>query len=155
MEKNMKDYSSDHPKTTKRAAGIIIKDDQILLMHRFNKGREYFVFPGGSVEDGETVEVAAVREMKEELSLDVKLGELFLEIFLKNDFDWGRTSYFFFVESFTGKVALGGPEKEVMNEKNQYYPYWAKLEDLDKMTNLYPSELREKLIDFLKVKNGK
>jgi mutator protein MutT len=145
----MKDYESDHPKTTKRAAGIIIKDDQILLMHRFNKGREYYVFPGGSVENGESVEEAAIREMKEELGLDVKLGELFFEIFLKNDFDWGRTSYFFLVESFTGKVALGGPEKEVMNDKNRYYPYWSKLEDLRKMTNLYPSELREKLIEYL------
>lgn len=37
-----------------RAAGIIIKDGKILLMRRVKDGREYFVFPGGSIEKNET-----------------------------------------------------------------------------------------------------
>lgn len=60
----------------KRAAGVIIKDNKILLMQRIENGLELFVFPGGNVEKGEIVEEAAVREIKEELSLDVKLDKL-------------------------------------------------------------------------------
>jgi 8-oxo-dGTP diphosphatase len=52
-----------------RAAALIIKEDKILLMHRKKEGREYWVFPGGSVEEGETPEEAVIREIMEELSL--------------------------------------------------------------------------------------
>lgn len=52
-----------------RSAGIVIKDGKVLLMHRFNKGDEYWVFPGGGVEEGETPEQAAVREIGEETTI--------------------------------------------------------------------------------------
>jgi ADP-ribose pyrophosphatase YjhB (NUDIX family) len=35
----------------KRAAAVIIKDGKILLMRRVKNGREYFVFPGGGIEN--------------------------------------------------------------------------------------------------------
>jgi len=50
------------------------KDDRIVLIRRKNepfKGK--LAMPGGYVDWGETVEHAAVREAKEETSLDVKL----------------------------------------------------------------------------------
>jgi len=53
---------------------IIEKDDRIVLIRRKNepfKGK--LAMPGGYVDWGETVEHAAVREAKEETSLDVKL----------------------------------------------------------------------------------
>ena len=56
---------------------IIEKDDKIALIER---GVEPFkgmlAIPGGYIEYGETVEHAAVREAKEETSLDVKLISL-------------------------------------------------------------------------------
>lgn len=54
-----------------RAAGIIIKNNQILLMHRRKNDQEYWVIPGGHVEGGETPEQTVQREIKEELSLEV------------------------------------------------------------------------------------
>jgi 8-oxo-dGTP diphosphatase len=55
-----------------RVSGIIIKEGKILLIRRVKEGREYFVFPGGGVEDNESVEEALVRELKEEASIDIQ-----------------------------------------------------------------------------------
>lgn len=57
-------------------AAIIVKGNAILATQRgygeFEGGWE---FPGGKVEPGETPEQAIVREIKEELDLDIEAGE--------------------------------------------------------------------------------
>lgn len=139
-------------RTNKRAAAFIIKDKKILLFHRIKDGREYFVFPGGGVEEGETTEEALIRELKEELCIDAKIDQFLFEIFVpKNAHDDGRTSYFYLVTSFSGTPELGGPEKEKMNINNQYYPYWTEIENIENMDNLYQEEAKEKLIEYLKI----
>jgi len=50
-------------------AGIVVKDGQVLLMHRFKNGEEHWVFPGGGQEEGETPEETVVREIEEETSM--------------------------------------------------------------------------------------
>lgn len=50
--------------------GIIIDNDEVFLL-RHNKCKGLFVFPSGKVEKGETSEEALIREMKEELNIDV------------------------------------------------------------------------------------
>lgn len=52
-----------------RAAAIIIRNNKILLIHRRETGKEYWVFPGGGVKEGETTKDAAARELKEETSI--------------------------------------------------------------------------------------
>jgi len=142
--------------TGKRAVGIIIKDDKILLMNRFRNGEGwtqgwYFVFPGGGVEEGETIEEAVIREIKEELSIDAKINKL---LFVRHnpaqvhDFK-GRDEYFYLITDFTGKVELGGPEKEKMHAGNRFHPKWVSIEEMKKMENLYPIEAKEKLIEVL------
>lgn len=130
-----------------RAAGVIIKDDKILLMHRFKNRREYFVFPGGGVEGGESAEMALKREIKEELDLDVKSAENFFE--LENNFQGSQQKeYYFLVKDFIGTPELGGEEKERMNEDNQYEPVWYNLAEIKNLENLYPQEVREKVIEL-------
>ena len=63
----------------KVAVGTIITDDraQIVLVKRaIEPGYGKWVFPGGYVDRGEDVKVAAVREAREEVGLDVRLGRL-------------------------------------------------------------------------------
>ena len=68
------------------AADTIIEiDDKILLIERKNFPFGW-ALPGGIVELGETVEEAAVREAKEETSLDVKITRL-LGVYSKPDRD--------------------------------------------------------------------
>jgi ADP-ribose pyrophosphatase YjhB (NUDIX family) len=54
-----------------RATGILIQRKKILLIHRINAGKEYYVFPGGGIEEGESPAEGFLREMKEETNLDI------------------------------------------------------------------------------------
>jgi ADP-ribose pyrophosphatase YjhB (NUDIX family) len=63
------------PQFAVTALVYIARDDAVLLV-RQNYGRRYWSLPGGSVEQGESVEGAAVREVKEETGLDVRLARL-------------------------------------------------------------------------------
>ena len=58
---------------------IFIFDDDfnfILIKRKNNPYKDYWALPGGFVEYGESVENAAVREAKEETSIDVELKDL-------------------------------------------------------------------------------
>jgi 8-oxo-dGTP diphosphatase len=59
-----------------RVAGVIIRDNRILLIAHKKNGDEYWLPPGGGIDYGESAEEALVREMKEELSLDVMVKDL-------------------------------------------------------------------------------
>lgn len=52
-----------------KAAGILIKDRKLLIEKSENK--EYFIAPGGSVEQDETPKEALVRELFEEFGIKV------------------------------------------------------------------------------------
>lgn len=136
----------------KRAAAIIIKDEQILLIRRVVEGRgEYWVFPGGGVEAGETEEQAMVREVQEELSLTVTENKLLFEVF--NEFTMGkfppRQEYYYLVTGFTGEVALGGEEAKRMNDQDQYHPTWVPIKNIPTMDNLVPEIAKVRVVEML------
>ena len=43
------------------------------MIHRYNNNQEYYVLPGGHIEKNESEEVALLREIKEETSLDAEI----------------------------------------------------------------------------------
>ncbi|WP_405291413.1 NUDIX domain-containing protein [Methanobrevibacter sp.] len=60
-------------------ADIFIFDENlnfILIKRKNNPFKDYWALPGGFVEYGESVETAAIREAKEETSIDVELMDL-------------------------------------------------------------------------------
>ena len=131
-----------------RVAAVIIKDNKILLLHRIKDGKEYFVFPGGGIEKGESLEEAVIREVQEELGLEIKIEKLLFQI--KN---LGNDELYFLIKEFSGTSKLGGPEKERMNEDNQYFIEWKKLSEVANLSNLYPEKARRKVEKILKIKS--
>ena len=51
---------------------LIYQNDSILVINRTKKDWPGLSFPGGHVEENETIEESVIREMKEETNLDIK-----------------------------------------------------------------------------------
>lgn len=56
-----------------RATSFVVKNNSILMIHRFSQGEEYYVLPGGTMEENESIEEAVLRELKEETNLRGKV----------------------------------------------------------------------------------
>ena len=136
-----------------RATAIIVKDDKIILIKRIKNGSEYFIFPGGGVDEGETIEQGLVREVKEELCLDISTWKHLYDVevehpaFFVNKF---RQKYFIYlISEYVGVPEIGGPEKESSNENNQYSVEWISIKKMNSMKNIYPQELVKNLAERL------
>lgn len=70
-----------------RVAGIAVQDGKVLLQKPTNE--DFYAFPGGHAEFGETNEETLIREFREEIGADIAVGELewVAEIF----FPWGES----------------------------------------------------------------
>lgn len=106
-------------KLTLRVYGILINDEkQVLVSDEFIRGNYYTKFPGGGLEFGEGTRDCLKREFKEEMDLNVEIG------------DHLYTTDFFQMSAFR-------PDDQIIS-----IYYWAKaLEEIK-------APLREKLFDF-------
>lgn len=64
-------------KIVRVVAAVIRKGDSIFATQRgYGPQRGLFEFPGGKIEPGETPQEALVREIREELDAEIRVGEL-------------------------------------------------------------------------------
>src|SRR2546421_9668224 len=56
-------------KTQVSVKALIIRDDRILILHKTVEPRDFWVLPGGRVDQGEGLEAALKRELKEEIGV--------------------------------------------------------------------------------------
>ena len=64
-------------KTIRVVAAVIRENDKIFATQRgYGKFKDGWEFPGGKVEEGETLQQALVREIEEELDTKIKVGDL-------------------------------------------------------------------------------
>lgn len=95
---------------------IVAKDDQCLLLRRANTGWAdgYYTLPAGHVDGNEALTSAAVREVKEEVGIDIQSESLKLVHVMhrsnKED-DQERLDFYFLVREWQGEPYLAEPEK--------------------------------------------
>ncbi len=67
----------ERKKVIEVVAAIIKNDDKIFATQRgYGEFKDGWEFPGGKMETGETPQQALIREIKEELEIDIEVGEL-------------------------------------------------------------------------------
>lgn len=117
------------------ARGIIIEDQEVYLMFRrkvLEDGsvKEYYVIPGGGIEEGETPEMAVIRELKEEFSVDT---EIIKYLGTNEEAD----TYFFECRILNESPKLSGEELERFHENNYYEIKKMSIHTLDNLDLLY------------------
>ena len=135
-----------------RVAGIIFMNGGVALMHRVGVLKrkdiqEYYTFPGGGLEEGETLEEGTIREIKEEFGIDVKVVKKLYELESQK---FNQKEYFFLCEYIGGKFGTGeGPEfsnDPKYIDSGKYLPEIIKKEDV-KNIPLLPPQIKEKFVN--------
>lgn len=128
-----------------RARVIIYNPDltAILLIHRQKKQRNYWVVPGGGAKRSETPRETAIREINEELQIELTPAQL-QQLFVIDD-------EYFFLTDYRQKAVpdISGEEKERSTSTNVYRPAWVTLSELLKI-NLMPPALSNKILAVIK-----
>ncbi len=115
----------------------VFKDDKLLLVSSAKK-QEYFKVPAGGLENEETYEQAAKREMKEELNVDIEITG---KSKLTNSFLWplelikieghkykGQEQCCFFAKILTNNMTINQDEVGAIK--------WISKEEIDSIFNL-------------------
>jgi 8-oxo-dGTP diphosphatase len=111
-----------------RSAVIIQENDRVALIERVRDGHIYYVFPGGTIEEGETAESAATREAYEELGVQVKLQALAAVITFRDE-----DQYYYHAVISTGQFGTGTGEEFTSastSARGSYRPIWLTRQNL-------------------------
>jgi 8-oxo-dGTP diphosphatase len=114
-----------------RASVILVRERTVLLVRRRNAGREYFVFPGGGIEAGESPEQSAVREAKEEAGIGI-----FAERILARYVDATENVSFFIICRQLDKKEPAWNEAYKQASDNSYSLEWIPLGELSSLNVL-------------------
>lgn len=97
-----------------RSVAIVVRDGKILMERVFYFGREFYTVPGGGIEEGETPEQAALRELQEECGLE---GKIIRPLAVQYKYD-GSAEYSFEVEVSQDQEAITGYDPEEASSEN-------------------------------------
>ena len=122
-------------KLTEKARAIIPYNDGIIVIHRIKTNEEYYVFPGGGIEKGESLIECVEREVFEEVGIECR----FRKVLFEQIYD-GRKVSFAYVKYHSGTIGTGqGPEfnSDEYRGRGKYIPEVKTLDELSKL-NLLP-----------------
>lgn len=110
---------------------IIIEDGKLLTMFRRKikkdgSVKEYYVIPGGGLEENETLEENVIRELKEEFNIDIAIVK-----FLGTEEYDDTIANYFLCKIVNGTPKLGGEELERMTKENYYEIRYIDLKNID------------------------
>ena len=133
-----------------RAGIILIKENKVALIERHRAGLDYFVFPGG-VDEGESVEQAAIRETMEELGIEVVIKQKVAVI----QFGPNSRQVYFLVEQTGGEFGTGLGEEYTQSDpansdEGIYIPVWMPIAELLHRHNIYPADVARLVVRSVK-----
>ncbi|MEU4224774.1 NUDIX domain-containing protein [Nonomuraea sp. NPDC026600] len=148
-----------------RAVAVVVDGIRVLVIKRFLRrgpgvtcvmcdvggrrgpvcpGHHYAVLPGGHVEDGESSESAAPRELREETTLTGTIDRL-----LFAGSHNGRPAFYFLMRDVHGVPSLSGEEATEDGPDNSFGLRWATVAEFEQL-NLYPVDVRGPLTELLR-----
>ena len=130
-------------KTVKVVAAIIIHENKIFATQRgYGEFKDGWEFPGGKIEPGETPQEALVREIKEELDIEIEVKD-FLETVEYDYPEFHLSMDCFFCAIKSGELVL----------KEHEAAKWLTVETLDSVDWLPADEgLVERIREYLKLR---
>ena len=134
-----------------RAGIVLIQDGKVALIERHRAGLDYFVFPGGGMDEGESPEEAAVREAMEELGVEVVIKQKVAEIQLGPK----SRQIYFLTEQTGGEFGSGAGEEYTdadpdSPEEGIYVPIWMPIDQLLLYQNIYPVDVARLVVKSVK-----
>lgn len=130
----------------KTARAIIIKDNKLLVFFRRKLVDKqlvtYYAIPGGHVDGDESLEDTVVRELKEEMNLDISVIDYLGKMIFDN-----KEENYYYAKIIGGELQFGGEELERNNENNYYEIRWLPLEELDS-SKIRAIDLIKRVIDY-------
>ena len=106
------------------AAAILVKDNKYFIAKR-NKDKHlggFFEFPGGKQDNNETLEQTVVREIKEELNIDIAVNKKLGEEHYKDD-KINVHLHYFFCTIKGGEITLNEHDDSAWVSKEEFKNY--------------------------------
>ena len=130
-----------------RAGIILIEDNKVALIERHRAGLDYYVFPGGGVDEGETTEQGAIREAFEELGIQVAIKKMVAVIHFAQS-----TQVYYLVEHVSGEFGTGTGEEFTdadpdNPEEGIYIPIWMPIDELPKHEMIFPESIKKLVLN--------
>lgn len=117
-------------KEIKVVAAIIQKENKILATKRgYDEFINMWEFPGGKIESGETKEQALVREIKEELNIEINVDKFAIDI------EYQYPNFYLFMSCFMCSIKEGSIELLEHNDGK-----WITKEELNTL-NWLPADI--------------
>ncbi len=140
---------------------VILQDreNRMLMLKQRHENREIWMPPGGGIEDNENSVQAAVREVKEETGLDIRIGELIWHV--EEVSDRGQRFVNFFRgylisdDAFNpGDIPVLGTDPELGEDEQVLMDVrFLTREEIGSLPHVYPGYLTDEIWEILEGKS--
>lgn len=118
-----------------RAQAMVVRDNKILLVKHEMNGRIFYCIPGGGVEENETYEEAAIRELKEESCVE---GRILRKLSVQYKPDNKGEVHTFLIEIDDGQLPKAGVDPELPeSEQTIIGVEWLSLNEIGEVDKAY------------------